>query len=109
PYTRKVHTTASQTYYEVPLGFDPTGNASPHWTVARGAWENAGGKTIAYIEDEQRVGVGRMRFGKGIIGIFGAVLPQPTERDDHLYGLADYAISVAGGQILHNMIRFGAR
>lgn len=108
-YTRKVHNTASQTYYEVPLGFTLGEDSSPHWTVAREQWENAGGKTIAYIEEEQRAGVGRIKFGKGTIGIFGAVLPQPTERYDHLYGLASYAVSVAGGQILHNMIGFGAR
>ncbi|MDQ4064698.1 MAG: M14 family metallopeptidase, partial [Actinomycetota bacterium] len=108
-YTRGVHSTASQTYYEVPLGFTLDEDSSPHWTVARAAWEKAGGKTIAYIEDEERVGVGRIKLGKGTIGIFGAVLPQPTERYDHLYGLADYAVSVAGGQILHNMMRFGAR
>ena len=109
PYVKKVHTTASQTYYEVPLGYTLEEDSSPHWTVARGPWEEAGGKTIAYIEDEQRVGVGRIKLGKGTIGIFGAILPQPTERYDHLYGLADYAVSVAGGQILHNMMRFGAR
>ena len=109
PYMAGVHTTASQTYYEVPLGFSLDEDSSPHWTVARSAWEEAGGTTIAYIEDEQRVGVGRIKVGRGTIGIFGAVLPQPTERFDHLYGLADYAVTVAGGQILNNMIAFALR
>ena len=107
PYTRKVHTTASQTYYEVPLGYSVAQDTSPHWTVDRAAWEEAGGRVVAYIEDEARVGLGRIRMGRGTIGIFGAVLPPATEKFDHLYGLADYAVTVAGGQILHNMIALG--
>ncbi|MDQ3963523.1 MAG: M14 family metallopeptidase [Actinomycetota bacterium] len=109
PYMADVHTTASQTYYEVPLGFTLETDSSPHWTVDRATWEEAGGKTIAYVEDEERVGVGRIELGRGTIGIFGAVLPQPTERFDHLYGVADYAVTVAGGQILNNMIAYALR
>jgi hypothetical protein len=109
PYTNKVHHTASQTYYEVPLGFNPNENGSPHWTVARARWEDAGGISIAHIEDENRIGLGRIKIGRGTIGIIGALLPPATEKLDHLYGLADYAVSVAGGQILDNMIRFALR
>jgi hypothetical protein len=109
PYMKGVHSTASQTYYEVPLGFTLSEDSSPHYTVARGAWTDAGGKVIAYIEDEARVGIGRLELGNGTIGIIGALLPQPTERYDHLYGLADYAVTVAGGQILNNMIRLALR
>lgn len=107
PYTKKVHTTASQTYYEVPLGYQLDEDSSPHWIVTREAWEAAGGEVVAYIDVETDVGLGRMKFGKGTIGIFGAILPQPTEKFDHLYGLADYALTVGGGQILNNMIAFG--
>ena len=107
PYTRDVHTTASQTYYEVPLGFNINQDTSPHWIVKRRAWRKAGGKIQAYIEQENEIGLGRVRVGRGTIGIIGALLPQPTERFDHLYGLSDYAVSVAGGQILKNMITHG--
>jgi Zinc carboxypeptidase len=107
PYAKKVHHTASQTYYEVPLGYPADADASPHWTVAREAWEGAGGKTVAYITDEARVGLGHVEFGKGTVGILGAVLPNPIEKYDHFYGLADYGVTVAGGQILNNMIKFG--
>lgn len=106
-YTKKVHTTASQTYYEVPLGFQLDEDSSPHWVVDRTAWEGSGGKTIAYIENETDVGLGRIELGQGTIGFIGALLPQPTAKFDHLYGLADYAVTVAGGQILNNMIAFG--
>jgi hypothetical protein len=103
-YLSDVHTTASQTYYAVPIGYSVDEDAAPHFTVARGAWEEAGGKSIAYVTDEERIGLGRVDFGKGTIGIFGALLPDPTEIYDHWFGLADYAVTVAGGQILNNMI-----
>jgi hypothetical protein len=106
-YMKKVHETASQTYYEVPLGFSLAQDTSPHWVVQRPAWEEAGGTVVAYVTDEAQVGLGRVDLGKGTIGIFGAILPAATEKYDHLYGLADYAVSVAGGQILSNMITFG--
>ncbi|HEY7876349.1 MAG TPA: M14 family zinc carboxypeptidase [Actinomycetota bacterium] len=105
-YMAKVHDTASQTYYEVPLGFSLSDDTSPHWVVARPAWEEAGGTVAAYVTDEANVGLGRIEHGKGTIGIFGAILPAATEKYDHLYGLADYAVTVAGGQILQNMITF---
>jgi hypothetical protein len=105
-YLKNVHETASQTYYEVPLGFSLASDTSPHWVVARPEWEEAGGTVAAYVTDEPNVGLGRVELGKGTIGIFGAILPTATEKYDHLYGLSDYAVSVAGGQILQNMITF---
>ncbi|HEX2057181.1 MAG TPA: M14 family zinc carboxypeptidase [Actinomycetota bacterium] len=109
PYLRKVHHTASQTYYEVPLGYSLDDDTSPHWIVIRGPWEDAGGTSIAHVENEEEIGLGRVKVGRGTVGIFGAVLPDPTEKYDHLFGLADYAVSVAGGQILNNMIAFRRR
>ena len=106
-YTKGINETASQTYYEVPLGYNPNEDVSPHWTVARGAWEKAGVVSLAYIEDENRIGLGRIKLGRGTIGIIGALMPVATEKLDHLYGLADYAVTVAGGQIFHNMIALG--
>ena len=107
PYMKKVHGTASQTYYEVPLGYSLDDDTSPHWIVAQEAWENAGGKSIAYVGEETEIALGRVKVGRGTVGIFGAILPDPTERFDHLYGLSSYAVSVAGGQILNNMMAFG--
>jgi hypothetical protein len=106
-YTKKVHHTGSQTYYEVPLGYPADPESAPHWTVDRTAWEDAGGESIAYVTDEERIGLGRVKLGKGNVGIFGAILPKATEKFDHLYGLADYGVTVTGGQILNNMIKFG--
>lgn len=106
-YLKKVHTTASQTYYEVPLGYSVAQDSSPHYVVERAAWEEAGGESIAYITSEDEIGLGRVKVKKGTVGIFGAVLPDPTEKFDHFFGLADYAVTVAGGQILNNMIALG--
>ena len=106
PYTRKIHTTASQTYYEVGLGYSADADVSPHWTVAKDAWKKAKGKSVAHITDEERIGLGRVKLGRGTVGIFGAVLPPATEKYDHFYGLADYGVTVAAGRILNNMIRF---
>ena len=109
PYVKKVHSTASQTYYEVPLGFPAEPASAPHWTVDRAAWEKAGGKVVGYVDEEDRVGLGRLKVGKGIIAIYGAVLPKQTEKHDHFYGLADYGVTVAGGQILNNVIKYRAK
>ena len=107
PYLKGVHHTASQTYYEVPLGYSVDEDASPHWMVKRRAWKKAKGRVVAYVDQRSQVGVGRVRMGRGTIGIFGAILPPATEKFDHFFGLADYAVSVAGGQILNNMLAYG--
>jgi hypothetical protein len=105
-YTKGLHTTASQTYYEVPLGYSVDEDSSPHWTVAKAAWEKAGGKSIAHITDESRIGLGRIKLGKGTIAILGALLPTQTEKFDHFFELADYAVTVTGGEILNNILSF---
>lgn len=105
-YLAGVHTTASQTYYEVPVGYSVAEDTAPHFTVERTAWEEAGGITLAYVTDEERVGLGRIELGKGTVGILGALLPNPTEKFDHFFGLADYAVTVAGGQIFNNMLGY---
>jgi hypothetical protein len=105
PYADGLHTTASQTYYEVALGYRANGQSdrqAPHWTVPLNAWEAGGGITVGTIGGQ--TGFGRISLGQGRIGIIGALLPPATEQWDHHYGLADYALSVTGGQILNNML-----
>ncbi|MGH2692605.1 MAG: hypothetical protein ACRDHM_08900, partial [Actinomycetota bacterium] len=100
-YAEGLHVTASQTYYEVPLGYTATNNA-PHWSVPRAPWEAAGGVTVGTVNG--RTGLGRTALGQGQIGIIGALLPPATEKNDHYFGLADYGVTVTGGQILNNML-----
>lgn len=105
-YTQGVYPTASQTYYEVPLGYAATGNA-PHWNVNRTALEGLGGTHVAHFGSSTNLTtLGRIPVGEGTIGVFGAVLPPAQESLHHFYGLVDYGVTVAGGQILNNMIRF---
>ncbi|MGH2710613.1 MAG: M14 family zinc carboxypeptidase [Actinomycetota bacterium] len=102
PYAEGLHTTASQTYYEVLLGYTVTNNA-PHWSVPTAAWETAGGISVGTVASG-RTALGRISLGEGQVGILGALLPPPTEKNAHHYGLADYGVTVTGGQILNNML-----
>jgi hypothetical protein len=103
-YTQKLNSTASQTYYEVALGYRDT-NQAPHWSVPTSAWTSAGGQSFGTVASG-RTGLGRITLGQGQIGILGALLPPATEKNAHHYGLADYGVTVTGGQILNNMLGF---
>ena len=89
-----------------------TFNSAPMWTVNREAWESAGGETIATADPpEDRKGeyegqatdktiIGELPLGKGRLVIFGGVLPQPTEKHPHWYGLNSYTVSNTGQHLL---------
>ena len=109
----------SQTYYAVPLGYNSDAAQGPIWGIAEAAWTAKGGVTAGTVSDGGTVNLGELPHGSGSIAIFGAILPtqQPAvvggpapfgmsaaNRIDH--GLADYAISVAGGTILHSILEF---
>jgi hypothetical protein len=96
----------------------PTKNSAPIWTVNRDVWEEAGGVTVGTADppadrkavsegnnmqtfgkrdaDQDRTEIGTIEVGKGRIVIFGALLPQPTEKYPHWFGLNGYSISAAG-------------
>jgi hypothetical protein len=93
----------SQTYYEVPLGF-PATNKSPHHGVTQTVWEGKGGTTVGTVGTSTVLG--EMPLGKGRLLAFGAILPQPIEEFPHPEGLADYAVTIAGGQVLHNALSY---
>lgn len=97
--------TASQTYYEVPVGFGPTASA-PHYGIDTAAWEAAGGTTVGTVGegDGAFTVLGELPRGAGKISIFGAVLPTPTAENEPLFGLADYGVTIAGGQVFHAML-----
>ncbi len=107
--------TAGQTYYEVPLGYAATSNA-PHHGIATAAWEAAGGVTVGTVgaDDDASddsatadfTALGELPRGAGKISIFGAVLPTPTAENEPEDGLADYALTIAGGQVFHQMLAY---
>ncbi|HVF05806.1 MAG TPA: M14 family metallopeptidase [Frankiaceae bacterium] len=98
---------ASQTYYEVPLGFAPR-NEAPHFGVKSSVWTAAKGVTVGTVGegDAAFTALGSMPYGKGQVAIFGAVLPTPTEENDHVEGLVNYGVTIAGGQVLHAILEY---
>ena len=108
PWEADLTPTASQTYYEVPLGYTAT-NQAPHWGILQTAWESAGGTTVGTVTAGGSTfsALGELPVGAGSIVVYGAILPTQTEANPHLYGLADYGVTVAGGQVLHKIL--GAR
>jgi hypothetical protein len=99
---------ASQTYYEVPLGFAPR-NEAPHYGVSTAEWTRLKGTTVGTVTGASGgsfTALGSMPYGKGQVAIFGAVLPTPTEENDHVEGLKDYGVTIAGGQVLHSILGY---
>ena len=93
-----------------------TRNRAPIWTVDRRAWEDVGGTTVgtadppgpkglAEGQDTDHTVIGELPFGKGRIVVFGALLPQPTEKYPHWFGLNGYTVSITGQQLLLNALK----
>jgi hypothetical protein len=122
-----------QTYEPVPLGFDigarsscsgqppATGPTSactaPVWTVQQSAWlapqMGANSRVAGQINTNfpggagtGRVGLGELSLGCGRVRIAGALVPMPTERYYHPFGLANYALSYSGWQVLKNLVQW---
>jgi hypothetical protein len=119
-----------QTYEPVPIGFynapSGSGNATcssdpcdaPNWIVKTDAWKKAGGRVVARTlvnASEQPsssqvrttgVSLGEMKLGKGVVRIGGALLPQPTEKNYHPFGLAPYSLTYTGYQVFENLVRY---
>ena len=108
PFKQGLFGVPSQTYYEVPLGF-PALNQAPHYGITNAAWQAKGGTTVGTVGSSTVLG--EMPMGTGRLVVFGAILPQPVEtlesvETPHPEGLADYAVTIAGGQVLHNILAF---
>jgi hypothetical protein len=121
PYEKGLVGKPSQTYYEVMLGF-PSRNRSPNYGVARTAWEAAKGTTVATVgpqgsSSSPNTALGHVDRGAGRVTIFGSILPQAIEQlvvenvatpiaTPHPHGLASYAVTITGGQVLDNVFAF---
>jgi len=101
-----------QTYEPVPLGYsiqDAAGadyNSSPVWAIDQAKWEAAGGRTAGITTGDQ-VTLGELKVGKGQVRVIGALLPMPTEQYFHPFGLANYAVTYTGYQVLKNALQAG--
>jgi len=107
PWEKGLSETSSQTYYEVPLGFAPT-NSAPHFGVSTAEWTRLKGTTVGTVSDEAGAftALGSMPYGRGQVSIFGALLPTPTEQEDHVMGLKDYGVTITGGMVFHAMLGY---
>nr|MDQ4041808.1 hypothetical protein [Actinomycetota bacterium] len=102
-----------QTYEPVPLGMDIGSRTScsgaqctaPIWTVAQAAWQGAGGRTVGQSVNG-RTSFGELPLGLGVVRIVGALLPMPTDRYYHPFGLANYALTYSGYQVLKNTLEW---
>ena len=103
-----------QTYEAVPIGYsiqDASGNDannSPVWYVPQSVWKKARGKqrAIATTGSTTNVSYGEIRYHGGRIRILGALLPMPTKKFDNPFGVANYAITYSGYQLLENMLQW---
>jgi hypothetical protein len=117
PFEKGLVGAPSQTYYEVMLGY-PSRVSAPNYGVERTAWEAAGGTTVATVgdqgaQDSPNTALGTLARGKGRITVFGAILPQAVEQlgdveTPHPHGLASYAVTITGGQVLDNVLAYRA-
>jgi hypothetical protein len=100
-----------QTYEPVPIGYaiqDANGadfNASPIWSVDQLEWERLGGRT-AGITTADQVTLGELPLGSGVVRVIGALLPMPSEQYFHPFGLANYALTYTGYQVLNNALQW---
>jgi len=95
-----------QTYEPVPLGYSLNEGGSPIWYVLAEAYRKAKGKqrAVATGQAQDEVTVGEIRWHGGRIRFVGALLPDPTKKYYHPYGLADYSLTWAGYQVLQNLV-----
>ncbi|MDQ3941254.1 MAG: hypothetical protein M3238_07890, partial [Actinomycetota bacterium] len=102
-----------QTYEPVPLGIaiqTPDGDDaynSPVWHVN---WNDLRKlkkhrrKLVASTGGLEQISFGEIRLGRGRIRFIGGVLPMPTKAFDHPFGLASYALTYSGYQMLQNAL-----
>ena len=103
PMVEGLRPNARQLVETAPLGYCIGNSCSPMTVVDRTAFEDAGGHTVGTTGDE-RVSVGEIPMGSGVVRIVGGALPMPSEKDDHRYGLRDYAMTYTGLYIMENSI-----
>jgi hypothetical protein len=97
-----------QTYEPVPLGYSLNEGGAPVWYVLQEAYNKAKGKerAVATGQAQDEVTVGEIKYKGGRIRFVGALLPDPTKKYYHPYGLSDYALTWAGYQLLQNVLQW---
>ena len=101
-----------QTYEPVPIGYaiqpeddDTQLSSAPVWAVDQIEWERIGGRTVGTTTADETT-LGELSLGQGVVRVVGALLPMPTDRAYHPFGLANYALTYSGYQVLQNALRW---
>ena len=101
-----------QTYEPVPIGYaitppdtDAQLASAPVWSVDQIEWERIGGRTAGTTTADQ-VTLGELALGRGVVRVVGALVPMPTEQYYHPFGLANYAVTYSGYQVLQNALQW---
>jgi hypothetical protein len=99
-----------------------TTNSAPIWSINRNALAAAGAPAVRVVGtvdppsdpkdtsegySADKVSIGQYGLGRGRVTFFGALLPRPTDKNPHWYGLDDYAISYAGQTMLLRALSVG--
>ena len=97
-----------QTYEPVPLGYSLNEGGSPVWWIAKEAFDKAQGKerAVGTAQDQQQISLGEIKYKGGRVRFAGALLPNPTKKYYHPYGLANYALTWSGYQVLQNLLKY---
>ena len=109
PLARDLKGLARETYGPLPLGYPVGGGgpaSAPVWTVASQAVASRDGTVAGASGGPAFASFGEIPLGKGRISFLGALLAPPTSEHYHPYGLASYALSANGFQILYNALGF---
>jgi hypothetical protein len=101
-----------QTYEPVPIGYsiqNAQGNdafTSPIWYVTAPSYKKAKGRerAVGTTGATNNVSLGEIRYRGGRIRFIGALLPMPTAKFDHPFGLRNYALTYTGYQLLRNAL-----
>lgn len=79
---------------------------APIWTVPMAAVEGANGAVAGVSGGDDKVSLAEIPLGKGKIVLIGALLPPPNPESYQPYGLASYAVTATGFQVLYNALDF---
>jgi hypothetical protein len=96
----------------VPLGIaiqDANGDDafnSPVWHVEKASWQKAKGRqrAVGTTGNTNQISYGEIKYRGGRIRIIGGLLPMPSEKFDHPFGLASYGLTYSGYQMLQNCL-----
>lgn len=91
-----------------PLGYATTANGAPMYGVDRDAFEAVGGTVAGHYQQEDKAmvtaGTIQIPSGGGEVVVLGGLLPSPTQRNLHPFGLTGQSLTHLGYTVLANAV-----